>query len=106
MNKKASFFSGFILFLLLLILGFCGYYIYENFPNKPISFNTFSLENKTEIVENNLPSKQFYPRMRYVDKAIKYHISESCTLEKENSMKEAFETIESLTSSKSGFISG
>lgn len=97
MNKVGGFFSGFFLFLLILILGLCGYYIYENFPNKPTNFNTFSLENNTPLVENNLPSKQFYKRMRYADGIIDYHISESCTLEKENSMEEAFEIIESKT---------
>ena len=35
--------------------------------------------------------------MRYPDKVISYNIAESCSESKANSMKEAFETIESLT---------
>ncbi len=96
MNRKAGFFSGFILILLIVALVFSGYYIYQNFPRESIPFKSFNLE-ETNITDNTLPSKQFYLRMRYQDKVINYNIADTCSTEKATSMKEALDTIDSLT---------
>jgi len=94
MKKIGGLFGDFILIVLFVVLGVCGYYIYQNYPREPIAFNNFNLEQNQPIVENSLPSKQFYERMRYSDRIITYHISESCSEQKASSMKEAFDTLE------------
>ncbi|MEK6811791.1 MAG: CARDB domain-containing protein [Nanoarchaeota archaeon] len=97
MNKKGGFFSNFILLLLFVALGFSAYYLYQYYPRESIPFNNFNLEESTVNITNDLPSKQFYSRMRYSDRIINYHISESCSEKKASSMKEALDIIESKT---------
>ena len=97
MNKKGGFFSNFILLILFIALGFSAYYLYQYFPRETVPFNNFNLEENPINITNDLPSKQFYTRMRYSDRTINYHISESCSEEKAKSMKEALDVIELKT---------
>lgn len=97
LGKKGSFFSNFILLLLFVAIGFCASYLYQYFPRETVPFNNFQLEETPINVTNDLPSKQFYPRMRYQDRIINYYISDSCSQEKTKSMQEALDIIEFKT---------
>ena len=97
MNKKAGFISNFILILLLTALGFSIYYLFQYYQTTPIAFKNFTIGDDNIEVNNSISSKQFYPRMRYQDRIINYYISPSCSPEKTDSMKEAFEILKSRT---------
>jgi len=95
MNKKAGFFNNLLIILMLGALVAAGYYLYINFPREAIQLIT---QRTPDIqVNNTLPSKQFYDNMRYSDRIITYHISESCPESKSDRMKEALDTIEAKT---------
>lgn len=95
MNKKAGFFSGLFILILLAILGYSGYYLYENFPREQIQLKNINIPEIT--VENSVPSKQFYERMRYADRTINYYISETCSENKTDYMLEAMDILEIKT---------
>lgn len=95
MNKRASAINTIIIILLLGVIGFSAYYLYQNMPGDPINLKT--LITKQPLVNNSIPSKQFYDRMRYPDRKISYYISESCPKTKYNYMVKAFQEIDSKT---------
>lgn len=96
MQRKGGFFYGFFLISLLVALGFSAYYLYQFWPREPVNLHAVSNESNV-VVQNDLPSKQFYQRMRYQDRIISYSISDSCATERVSAMKRAFSNIESLT---------
>ena len=97
MNKKGGGFANFILFLLLVALGIASWYLYQFWPREPITLDRVVVDEPSTIVLNDVPSKQFYARMRYADKSISYSIASSCSSERADSMREAFSNIEAIT---------
>ena len=97
MFKKGGFFANFVLLLLFAALGVAGYYLYQLWPREPVALDIVSIDSPSPIVLNDVPSKQFYSRMRYPDKTISYSIASSCSSERVSSMKEAFSNIASVT---------
>ncbi len=98
MNKRGGFFWGFFLFVLLAALGVSLYYLYIYWPREPVDLQIVPGNSGTNVVvENNLPSKQFYQNMRYQDKLITYSIANSCSSDRISDIEEAFMNIESLT---------
>ncbi len=97
MNKIGGFFANFVLFLLFVALGVAGYYLYEMWPREPIALDRLNIDEPSITVLNDIPSKQFYPRMRYADKIISYSIASSCSEERVDSMEEAFSNIEEIS---------
>ncbi len=97
MNNRGGFFS--VLFLIILLAGLCysGYYLYEFWPREAITLDRVNIDEPTNIVLNDVPSKQFYARMRYSDKSISYSIAPSCSSERSNSMRQAFSDIEEVS---------
>ena len=96
MDRKGCFLSNFILFLLFVALGVVSWQLYQFWPREPIALDRVNIDAPTNVL-NDIPSKQFYSRMRYSDKVISYFISSSCSSERTNSMKEAFKEIESVS---------
>ncbi len=99
MNKRGVFFYIFFLIVLLATLLIATYYLYIYWPRQPVDLQIVpddSLQNKP-LVENNLPSKQFYHSMRYQDRAITYSIADSCAGDRVSEMKGAFANIAART---------
>jgi hypothetical protein len=95
MNKKANFLSILFIMILLVAISYSSYYLYQNFPRETIQLIS---QNTPEIkVTNTIPSKQFYINMRYSDRIINYHISESCPKSKSDAMIKALDTLETKT---------
>ncbi len=106
MNKRGGFFYVFFLIILLGALVFSAYYLYIYWPREPVDLQIVPdnyLQNKT-LIENNLPSKQFYHKMRYSDRVITYSIADSCTSDRASAMKGAFANLEARTVLKFGQI--
>ncbi|MEK6915452.1 MAG: CARDB domain-containing protein [Nanoarchaeota archaeon] len=95
MLGKAGFFKAITIIFLFIAIGFCAYYIYQNFPREAIQLKTIQI--KEPSINNSIPSKQFYDNMRYQDRIINYNIAESCAENKKSLMEEAFRIIESKT---------
>ena len=97
MNIKGGFIANLILFLLFVALGVASFYLYELWPREPITLDRVNIDAPEPIVLNDVPSKQFYSRMRYADRTITYSIASSCSQERVDSMKQAFSNIESMS---------
>lgn len=95
---RGGFFSVLFIVILLGGLAYSSYYLYQYWPREPVNFNRVSVSEPKVNVVNDVPSKQFYERMRYADKKIPYFISSSCTSERANAMTSAMDNLESLTS--------
>jgi hypothetical protein len=95
MFKKGGFFS--VLFLIILIAGliYACYYLYQYWPREPVTLEVIG--DKPVSVQNGVPSKQFYERMRYTDKKISYFLANSCSSTSKNNMLVAMQNLESLT---------
>src|SRR3989338_10216023 len=85
MKRKGGFFGTLVLLLLLVALGFSIYYLYQYWTREPVDLQIVPSQPVT-VVENNVPSKQFYPRMRYQERVITYSIANSCSSDRVNSM--------------------
>ena len=96
MNKKGGIFGSILLILLLAVLGVSIYYLYQFWPREPVDLQNVRTDEPA-IVQNDVPSAQFYQRMRYQDRFITYSIADSCSPDRVSSMQEAFANIESLT---------
>ncbi len=99
MDKNGGFFYVFFLIILLITLLVSAYYLYIYWPREPVDLQIIPdnyLQNMT-LVENNLPSKQFYHNMRYQEKTITYSIADSCASDRASEMKGAFTNIEAQT---------
>lgn len=97
MNKKASAFGAFTLIVLFALLGYLIYLLYLNLPREPIEFKNVVQGNRQPEAAEHSISKQFYDSMRYQDKKINYHISDSCSADKKQNMLNAFSVLESKT---------
>ena len=97
MNRKGGFFSNFLLVLLLVALGVALYYLYQYWPREPVSLDRVSIDEPSTPVENSVPSKQFYERMRYADRVITYSIASSCSSARAQDMRQAMDNLESQT---------
>ncbi|MEK6909396.1 MAG: CARDB domain-containing protein [Nanoarchaeota archaeon] len=95
MNKNGGFLGTLFLILSLVAVGYSAYYLYQNIPRE--SINLVNTNSQQITTTNTIPSKQFYDNMRYSDRTINYHISESCPENKANRTKEALDTIEAKT---------
>ena len=96
MDKKGGFFGNLLLILLLAVLGVSIYYLYQFWPREPVDLQTVHTDELV-IVQNDVPSRQFYERMRYQTRLITYSIAGSCSPDRVSSMERAFADIESLT---------
>ncbi len=97
MDKNGGFFSVLFLMILLVSLCYSGYYLYQYWPREPVTLNRISVDEQTINIENNIPSKQFYERMRYSDKIISYFIASSCSSKNSESIIRAMRNLENLT---------
>jgi hypothetical protein len=87
-----------ILFIGLLVLLFLGLYLMNyNAPNSPMNYSIFSSQPNFTFSSG----LQFYPNMRYSDRAISYSIESTCTPSKRTDMVRAFEIVS--LSTKLGF---
>ena len=97
MFRKGGFFSAIVLVLLFAALGVSLYYLYQFWPREPVDFEEFNSNDDAPLIENSVPSKQFYPRMRYQDRIITYSIASSCSADRVASMHKAFDLLDEAT---------
>lgn len=96
MNKKAGFFGNLFLVVLLVGLAVSFYYLYQFWPSEPVDLQVVQ-DEPVVVVNNAVPSKQFYEHMRYSDRIITYNIASSCSNDRFLSMETAFVNVESVT---------
>ncbi|MCA9487632.1 MAG: matrixin family metalloprotease [Nanoarchaeota archaeon] len=83
-----------VLFVLITIGLVFSILAYLFFPFFPVDFNFDANSNFSTTSDTSM---QFYPNMRFSTDEVSFTIHDSCNLEKEGEMKEAFHIIENLT---------
>lgn len=86
----------FAIIVLIAILGVSSYILVYNYSSygDSISLESFN----SQIIDLNISgNSQFYPEMRYRESRISYNIDESCDLDKQRRVVEAFNIIEGST---------
>ena len=85
-----------ILFFVVLVLGLSAavYVLWLNAPQPTKNYEGFVSNYSSPLISNE---SQFFPNMRYRDRIISYQISDSCSQEKINDIKEAFDIISEKT---------
>lgn len=76
-----------MLLLLLTLLGGALYLLWFNMPGKPVEYEDFHLNISEHVYSEGI---QFYPNMRYRDRAINYSISSNCDAGRKSDAEKAF----------------
>ena len=76
-----------ILLLLLTLLGGAVYLLWLNMPSKSVEYEDFLLNVSEHVYSEGI---QFYPNMRYRDRAINYGISSNCDAGRKSDAEKAF----------------
>lgn len=84
-----------MLLLLIIVIALGTYVIWLNLPVEPISYEESYLNNTSIFSFSN--TAQFYPNMRYKDKAINYYISNSCSAKQRLNALRAFSILSEKT---------
>jgi len=87
-----------IMFILLIILGVLGFILYDNIPKQPVNL-IFIKNNLSEIgnFSSYASEMQFYPNMRYPKLPITFSIEKSCSQDKTERTRKAFDILEKET---------
>jgi len=86
--------------VLLTLLGVAVWGLYLTLPGEKVNFlpaNISPVGTSSNTSLTHVESEQFYERMRFADRRISYKIEDTCSNEKAEEMREAFDVFENLT---------
>lgn len=97
MNKKAGILGVILILIFVILIVIFGYLIYQNLPgeNRQLSV-VFNSKNNFNVT-GPLTANQFIPNLRFNHNDLTYYSDGSCSLDKMQRMKEAFEIIQNKT---------